>query len=107
MGSRNPSRFTPNWAVTPPRVLLVEDDEVCRKVSAKLLNIFGCSFDIAVDGLDAVRQMGGKKYDIVLMDVVMPNLDGVAATMRIRQFDQMTPIISMTSNTTEHDVLTY
>lgn len=37
----------------------------------------------------------------------MPNLDGVSATTRIRQFDQFTPIISMTSNTTENDCMTY
>ncbi|TPX67365.1 hypothetical protein SpCBS45565_g03786 [Spizellomyces sp. 'palustris'] len=99
--------FVPPWSV-PPKVLLVEDDVTCRKLSSKLLQVFGCSFDVAVDGLDAVERMNvGNKYDIVLMDIVMPNLDGVTATNRIRQFDQLTPIISMTSNTTENDCMTY
>ncbi|KAI8919948.1 HSF-type DNA-binding-domain-containing protein [Powellomyces hirtus] len=97
----------PPWSV-PPKVLLVEDDITCRKLSSKLLQVVGCAFDVAVDGLDAVERMGvGTKYDIVLMDIVMPNLDGVTATNRIRQFDQFTPIISMTSNTTENDCITY
>ncbi|KAK9766149.1 kinase-regulated stress-responsive transcription factor skn7 [Basidiobolus ranarum] len=98
--------FITNWA-TPPKVLLVEDDAVCRRLSTKLLEIFGCSFDIATDGVAAVNRMNLEKYDIVLMDIVMPNLDGVSATTRIRQFDAITPIISMTSNTTENDCMTY
>lgn len=98
----------PNAPLNQIRVLLVEDDDTCRRLSSKLLQIFGCNFDIAVDGLDAVNRMGvGYKYDIVLMDIVMPNLDGVSATTRIRQFDKLTPIISMTSNPTETDCITY
>lgn len=59
--------FVPPWSV-PPKVLLVDDDSTCRKLSSKLLQVFGCSFDVAVDGLDAVNRMGvGNKYDIVLM----------------------------------------
>jgi CheY-like chemotaxis protein len=96
----------PKWS-QPPRVLLVEDDAICRSVSSKLLQIFGCKFDVAVDGQYAIERMGNKKYDIVLMDIMMPRVDGVTATKSIRQFDQLTPIISMTSNTTENDCITY
>ncbi|KAF9432908.1 kinase-regulated stress-responsive transcription factor skn7 [Entomortierella beljakovae] len=96
----------PNWT-TPPKVLLVEDDDTCRRLSSRLLQIFGCPFDVAEDGLSAVGKMSHQKYDIVLMDIMMPKLDGVSATTQIRQFDPMTPIISMTSNTTEHDIMTY
>jgi len=96
----------PKWS-QPPRVLLVEDDAICRALSSKLLKVFGCKIDVAVDGQSAIERMGDKKYDIVLMDIVMPKIDGVTATNRIRQFDQLTPIISMTSNTTENDCITY
>lgn len=48
-----------------------------------------------------------QKYDLVLMDIVMPNLDGVSATSMIRQFDATTPIVSMTSNSGPNDVMTY
>lgn len=74
------------------------------------------------------RQMNLQKYDLVLMDIVMPNLDGafllsllliapadsspspfagVSATSLIRQFDPMTPIISMTSNSGPNEIMTY
>ncbi|GAA5928610.1 hypothetical protein JCM1841_000174 [Sporobolomyces salmonicolor] len=96
----------PGWAV-PPRVLLVEDDAVCRKLSSKFLEVFGCQIDVAVDGVSAVNKMNVQKYDLVLMDIVMPNLDGVSATSLIRQFDPMTPIISMTSNSGPNDIMTY
>ncbi|ODQ51440.1 response regulator [Saitoella complicata NRRL Y-17804] len=100
------STFVPGWAV-PPKVLLVEDDAVCRRLSSKFLQVFGCEIDMAVDGVSAVNKMNLAKYDLVLMDIVMPNLDGVSATSLIRQFDPLTPIISMTSNVQSRDVMTY
>ncbi|KAI0790678.1 hypothetical protein C8Q75DRAFT_760139 [Abortiporus biennis] len=100
------SAYVPAWAV-PPRVLLVDDDAINRKKSSKFLQIFGCTIDVAVDGLGAVEQMNIEKYDLVLMDIMMPRLDGVSATSLIRRFDSVTPIISMTSNSEPHEVLTY
>ncbi|KAF9953085.1 kinase-regulated stress-responsive transcription factor skn7 [Mortierella alpina] len=100
------SNIQPNWSM-PPKVLLVEDDDTCRRLSSRLLQIFGCPFDVAEDGVAAVGKMSHQKYDIVLMDIMMPKLDGVSATTQIRQFDAMTPIISMTSNTTANDIMTY
>ncbi|KAG0338056.1 kinase-regulated stress-responsive transcription factor skn7 [Podila humilis] len=96
----------PTWSKAP-RVLLVEDDDICRKLSSRLLQLFGCPFDVAEDGLAAVGKMSLQKYDIVLMDIMMPKMDGVSATTQIRQFDATTPIISMTSNTTAHDIMNY
>jgi osomolarity two-component system response regulator SKN7 len=60
------STFVPGWAV-PPRVLLVDDDAVSRKLSSKFLQIFGCTIDVAVDGVGAVNKMDLEKYDLVLM----------------------------------------
>ncbi|KAI0306261.1 HSF-type DNA-binding-domain-containing protein [Multifurca ochricompacta] len=100
------SAYVPGWAV-PPRVLLVEDDAVSRKLSSKFLQVFGCTIDVAVDGVGAVNKMNLEKYDLVLMDIVMPKLDGVSATNLIRQFDHMTPIISMTSNSKPNEIMTY
>ncbi|CCA66665.1 related to SKN7-transcription factor (C-terminal fragment) [Serendipita indica DSM 11827] len=98
--------YVPGWAV-PPRVLLVEDDAVSRKLSSKFLQVLGVTADVAVDGDAAVKQMCLERYDLVLMDIVMPRLDGVAATSLIRQFDHRTPIISMTSNSCPQDILNY
>ncbi|KAH7908514.1 HSF-type DNA-binding-domain-containing protein [Hygrophoropsis aurantiaca] len=100
------STFVPGWAV-PPRVLLVDDDAVSRRLSSKFLQVFGCAIDVAVDGVGAVNKMNLEKYDLVLMDIVMPKLDGVSATSLIRQFDHMTPIISMTSNSKPSEIMTY
>jgi osomolarity two-component system response regulator SKN7 len=58
--------YVPGWAV-PPRVLLVEDDAVSRKLSSKFLQVFGCTIDVAVDGVGAVNKMNFEKYDLVLM----------------------------------------
>ncbi|KAG9056343.1 kinase-regulated stress-responsive transcription factor skn7 [Serendipita sp. 407] len=58
--------YVPGWAV-PPRVLLVEDDAVSRKLSSKFLQVLGVTADIAVDGDAAVKQMCLERYDLVLM----------------------------------------
>ena len=60
------STFVPGWAV-PPRVLLVDDDAVSRRLSSKFLKVFGCTTDVAVDGIGAVNKMNLEKYDLVLM----------------------------------------
>ncbi|KAJ6456017.1 hypothetical protein C8R47DRAFT_1165682 [Mycena vitilis] len=98
--------FVPGWAV-PPRVLLVDDDAVSRMLSSKFLQVFGCAIDVAVDGVSAVNKMNLEKYDLVLMDIVMPKLDGVSATSMIRKFDPRTPIISMTGNARPSDIMSY
>lgn len=56
----------PAWAVTP-RILLVDDDQVSRKIFSKFLQVSGCTIDIAVDGIGAVNKMNLEKYDLVLM----------------------------------------
>ncbi|TPX50030.1 hypothetical protein SeMB42_g02408 [Synchytrium endobioticum] len=93
-------------------VLLVEDDYIMRELYSKQLSMAGYTFDVAEDGVAAVEivtsaNLKKRRYDIVLMDIIMPKLDGVSATTRIRQFDQYTPIISMTSSTTDNDCIRY
>jgi osomolarity two-component system response regulator SKN7 len=98
--------FVPGWTI-PPKILLVDDDAVYRNMSSKFLQVFGCEADIAVDGFSALDKVNMQNYDLILMDVVMPNLDGIAATSMIRQFDSATPIISMTSNVHTNDINQY
>jgi len=96
----------PGW-IRQPQILLVEDDPTCRRIGGKFLYAFHCAIDSALDGLEAVNKMNaGSKYDLVLMDIIMPNLDGVSATHLIRQFDS-TPIIAMTSNIRSDDISMY
>ncbi|KAJ7482232.1 hypothetical protein B0H11DRAFT_2022222 [Mycena galericulata] len=108
-GSSGSRPLTPSlrtWTV-PPRILVVEDDAISRKLSSKFLQLFGCKIDVAMDGVDAVSKMALQKYDLVLMDIFMPKLDGMSATSMIREFDQQTPIISMTSNARPTEVMSY
>ncbi|KAI2795137.1 Transcription factor SKN7 [Penicillium oxalicum] len=96
----------PGW-VRSPHILLVEDDATCRQIGGKFLYSFNCVVDTAFDGLEAVNKMqAGSKYDLILMDIIMPNLDGVSACHLIRQFDR-TPIIAMTSNIRSDDIQLY
>ncbi|KIO31666.1 hypothetical protein M407DRAFT_218839 [Tulasnella calospora MUT 4182] len=96
----------PAW-VASPRVLLVDDDEVSRKLFSKFLQVLGCIVDVAVDGIGGVNKMNLETYDLVLMDIFMPKLNGVQATSIIRQSDHMTPIISMTTNPQPDDIANY
>jgi hypothetical protein len=61
-----PSTFASDWAVSP-KVLLVDDDRVIRMLSSRLLQVFGCVSDFAVDGQEAVNKMNLEKFDLVLM----------------------------------------
>jgi osomolarity two-component system, response regulator SKN7 len=104
---RKKSNYTdPGW-IRQPRILLVEDDPTCRQIGGKFLYSFAAQVDTALDGLEAVSKMQeGMKYDMILMDIIMPNLDGVSACHIIRQFDR-TPIIAMTSNIRSDDIQMY
>lgn len=66
--------YVPGWSV-PPRVLLVDDDSVFRNLSSKLLQVFGCTFDVAADGVEAMHKLGLEKYDIVLMVSLISTLE--------------------------------
>lgn len=105
-GRKKSTCIDPGW-IRPPQILLVEDDPTCRRIGGKFLYAFNCSIDSALDGLEAVNKMNaGSKYDLVLMDIIMPNLDGVSACHLIRQFDS-TPIVAMTSNIRSDDIAMY
>jgi two-component system, sensor histidine kinase and response regulator len=87
------------------RVLLVEDNELNQEVAMGLLGTADMSIDLADNGEIAVRMVGEKEYDLVLMDMQMPVMDGITATKAIRsnpRFNSL-PIIAMTANAMETD----
>ncbi|MEM1127404.1 MAG: response regulator [Bacteroidota bacterium] len=87
------------------RILLAEDNIVNQKVARRLLERLGMRVDMAANGEEAVRLYQQFTYDVVLMDIQMPVLDGVEATAQIRalQGPQAVPIIALTANALEGD----
>jgi CheY-like chemotaxis protein len=82
------------------RVLLVEDDHFNRALMGQLFQIMGIIHDEAVDGEEAVRLARDKEYDLILMDISMPVMDGYAAARRIREIPgyQDKTIIALTAD---------
>jgi PAS domain S-box-containing protein len=90
----------------PLRILLAEDNAVNQKLGLRLLSQFGYRADVAANGLEAIEALRRQPYDVVLMDVQMPELDGLEATRQIRQIwpaAQQPRIIAMTANAMEGD----
>jgi signal transduction histidine kinase/AmiR/NasT family two-component response regulator len=84
------------------RILMAEDNAINRFLLTRMLESLGHSVDAAHDGAEAVHMAEGSDYDLVLMDVQMPGVDGVAATQQIRELAGSAaaiPIIAVTANT--------
>ena len=86
-------------------ILLVEDNAVNQQVAAGFLRHLGQNVKIANDGFEAISAFEKDKFDLILMDMQMPNLDGIEATRRIRALPdgQAVSIIAMTANASEDD----
>ena len=87
-------------------VLLVEDTVANQKAATWMLEKFGCRVDIAVNGLEALRLINETSYTIVLMDVHMPEMDGIEASREIRRMEgdgPRIPIIAMTASAMSGD----
>ncbi|MBF0496510.1 MAG: response regulator [Deltaproteobacteria bacterium] len=89
------------------KILLVEDNYINQKVGSKLLARLGHIVEIAVDGQEAIEKVFLRKYDLVLMDLQMPVMNGLEATQVIRQKEKQTeghiPIVAMTASVMKGD----
>lgn len=89
------------------RVLLAEDNEVNRMVGVRMLRSLGCTVETAVNGAEAVQKALADDYDLILMDVQMPEMDGFEATRNIRAAEASRGrrhiIIAMTAHSLEDD----
>ncbi|BCZ45957.1 hypothetical protein psyc5s11_20240 [Clostridium gelidum] len=89
-----------------PRILLVEDNEMNRKILISILKSHKMTCDVAINGSEALKAVSEKDYDVVFMDCQMPVMDGYESTAKIRLFEgnkKHTTIIAMTANAMEGD----
>ena len=86
------------------KVLIVDDEEMIRAVLKEYVEFEGGEADEAADGMEAVKKCRENDYDVILMDVMMPRLDGFSAVKEIRKFKQ-TPVIMLSARGEEYDKL--
>lgn len=90
-------------------ILLVEDNILNQRITTFSLKKFNHDVDIANNGLEAVNKYREKEYDVILMDIMMPVMDGLEATFQIRKYEKETdakshtPVIAITANTLDND----
>jgi CheY-like chemotaxis protein len=87
------------------KLLFVEDNVFNQELACFILDKIGCSVEIANDGSEAIEILRDKAYDLILMDINMPGLDGYETTRMLREHLVIeTPIIAFTTNVLEEDI---
>jgi two-component system sensor histidine kinase/response regulator len=106
-GSAVPAAYQTKPKAARLRVLLAEDNAVNQKVASRVLEEQGHHVTIAADGREALAALDGENFDVVLMDVQMPEMDGIETTFAIRARERDTgkrlPVIAMTAHAMQGD----
>lgn len=93
-----------------PHILIVDDNATNRVVAQALCEMFGCTSETAEDGLEAVQAVQERPFDLILMDIKMPRMDGMQATQAIRALEgsaNQIPIVALTANADPDDARHY
>jgi CheY-like chemotaxis protein len=94
-GDMNSHESTPSTNPASARVLIVDDDPAVRRVIRSLLEFLGHTTAEAQDGFAALTMLGTFEPQVVLLDMLMPEKDGIETLREIREFDPITPVIAM------------
>ena len=91
------------------KVLLVEDNSINQEIALSMLADRNFEISIASDGIQALNEIYSNKFDLVLMDIQMPNMDGLTATIEVRKkySKEQLPIIALTANVMASDIEVY
>jgi CheY-like chemotaxis protein/HPt (histidine-containing phosphotransfer) domain-containing protein len=81
-----------------PRILLVEDSLLSRKIAVRIIENCGCEADTAENGRDASEKVSANTYDLIIMDMFMPEMNGGDAATEIRKKGINTPIVALSAN---------
>ncbi|MBE6160965.1 MAG: response regulator transcription factor [Firmicutes bacterium] len=87
------------------KVLIVDDEELIRNVIKEYLQLNEYEYDEASDGIYAIDKVKNNKYDIIIMDIMMPKMDGYETVKKIREFNQNIPVIMLSARAEEYDKL--
>lgn len=88
-----------------PRILLVDDNQVNQQVASEMLKSAGCRVELAKNGYEAIDKATSKDFDLIFMDIQMPEMDGVTATKKLKKMNlpKLPPIVAMTAYGMEPD----
>ena len=87
--------------VRPLRVLVAEDDPPSQQIMLQMLRELGHDAEIATNGFEVLDRLAARPFDVVLMDIMMPGLGGLAATERLRQADHALPVIGCSAHVSD------
>ena len=97
--------ITDRFKDSNPKILVVDDNHVNQLVATEILKKSGCKVETASNGLEAIEKVKNNRYDLILMDIQMPQMDGTTATREIKKLGiiNLPPIIAMTAYAMEED----
>lgn len=87
------------------RILIVDDEEAVRTLLAEVLKPHDYKIDVVENGVEAISHIDRRSYDLIITDYMMPKMDGLELTRRIRSKYPSTPILVVTGNGPIHDLL--
>ena len=86
------------------QILVIDDEQAIRDLISEVLNVAGYEVSIATDGLDGLNKIRKQKYDLIILDVNLPKLDGFAILEKVRESAPTQPIIMISARTDKDDV---